>query len=130
MPAPYSEDLRERVIRLYGKGGMAYEEIADLLGIGRATVSRYLRLHRENGSVAPKPATGGVSARLEGEPRTELAALVEAYPDKTIAELNGLWTDRHPDLVVSVRTLSREVRAAGFTRKKRHSGRRRSSGRK
>ena len=130
MPAPLSEDLRERVVRLYKKGTTTYDEVADLLGIGRASVSRYLRLHRESGSVAPKPATGGVPARLGGESGDDVSELVAANPDKTLEELNSLWTKAHPDLAVSVRTLGRAVQAAGFTRKKKHFARPKSNAKK
>ncbi len=118
MPAPYSKDLRERVVRLYRKGTLTYDEVAQLLGVGRASVSRYLRLERESGSVAPKPAKGGAAARLGDASREAVSELVTAHPDKTLEELNSLWTEAHPDLAVRVRTLGRVVRAAGFTRKK------------
>lgn len=124
MPAPLSEDLRVRVVRLYKKGVTTYEDVAELLDIGRASVSRYLRMDRELGSVAPKPATGGVPAVLEGEPRRELVALVEKHPDETLEQLRRRWVAEHPDLVVSVRTFGREVQAAGFTRKKKRFERR------
>lgn len=42
--------LREAVLRARAEG-RTYEDIAALLGIGRATVNRLLRLHRETSSL-------------------------------------------------------------------------------
>ena len=55
--ADLSLDLRRRVVRAYHEGLTAtYEATAELFGIGRATVSRLLRLERETGDVLPKSA--------------------------------------------------------------------------
>src|SRR5262245_41855051 len=49
-----SMDLRERVSAAYAEGNATYEAVAERFRLGRATVSRWLRLHRETGNVAPK----------------------------------------------------------------------------
>ena len=118
MPAPLSEDLRRRVVSLYQLSGATYEHVAETLDIGRATVSRVLRLHRETGSVAPKRATGGPRRRLSEPDRVALKALVHTHPDATLEELAEQWRATHPDKAVSVRTIGRAVKRLGFTRKK------------
>ena len=48
----YSTDLRERVIRAIDQGS-TIPEAAETFEVGTATVSRWLRLRREQGHLAP-----------------------------------------------------------------------------
>lgn len=122
MPAPISEDLRERAVRLHGKGSATYDDIAELLDMGRASVSRFLRLKRESGSVAPKPATGGRRPRLSDEDTKILVEMLGAKPDLTLDALTEQWCERFPHLAVSSSTVGRRLRGAGITLKKSRSG--------
>lgn len=45
--------LRQAIVRAFHQEGLSYEQIARLLGVAQATVSRILRLHRETGDVTP-----------------------------------------------------------------------------
>ena len=65
MPAPLDVDLRERVVTAYTSGEGTYDEIARRFVVSPASVSRYLRRHREQGSLAPKLAIGGQPHRLD-----------------------------------------------------------------
>lgn len=118
LPAPISNDLRERVVLLYALSGVTYQDVADTLGIGRATVSRVLHIHRETGGVDPLPATGGQKPILGAVQLDQLRAMVTARPDATLEELTGQWNAEHPEYQLSSRTLGRGVAALGFTRKK------------
>ncbi len=57
MPGPLSEDLRRRVVEAV-EAGASYEEEAEGLGVGLASISRWMRRKRETGGVAPKPMGG------------------------------------------------------------------------
>lgn len=46
MGAPISTDLRTRVVAAYKAGRGTYREIAELFGVGEASVDRWLRLDR------------------------------------------------------------------------------------
>lgn len=118
VPAPISTDLRERIVSLYRLSGTTYDHIAEDLGIGRATVSRVLRLHRETGSVEPKEATGGRPPLLGPADIDELTRLVDETPDVTLEQLADAWNAAHPDLRISRHTAARSLRKAGYTRKK------------
>ncbi|MCA9646702.1 MAG: transposase [Myxococcales bacterium] len=118
MPAPLSNDIRERVVLYRQKYGGTYEYIAEALGVGRASVSRILRLHRESGGVEPKPATGGYDSRLNEAAVDELIAMLEAEPDLTLERLADRWAEEHPELACSRQTVGRLVRKRGYTRKK------------
>ncbi len=54
MPAPYSKDLRERVVAAYEPGAGDQVEVAQRFNVGEATVRRWWALKRKSGSVAPK----------------------------------------------------------------------------
>src|SRR3982074_1786441 len=50
MAKPYSKDLRRRVVGTI-EGGATIPEAADQCGVSISSVVRFLRLHRETGSV-------------------------------------------------------------------------------
>jgi transposase len=85
MAAPYSMDLRERVLKAWQASGDA-DEIAATFAVSRAWVHRLAQRHRETGSIAPRKRTkfrSGVLAGQEGR----LKAVVNAKPDATLGEL-------------------------------------------
>ncbi len=112
-----SLDLKERVVAAYERCGHTYAEVAELFRVGQATVSRYLRLKRETGSVARRPHGGGQKRLLSDIDLRRLRSLVERHPDWTTFEfldaVNATRT-RH----VSRSTIVRALAALGFTRKK------------
>lgn len=119
MPAPISDDLRQRIVALYGKSGATYDLVAEDLGVGRATVSRVLRLHRETGSVSPKPASGGRPKSLRSDDVQELTGMVDETPDARLTDLAEAWSQAHPARAVSRQTIGRALAEADYTRKKR-----------
>ena len=50
MSKPYSEDLRRRVVGTV-EGGTTIPEAAEQCGVSISSVVRFLKLHRETGSV-------------------------------------------------------------------------------
>src|ERR1019366_8881193 len=85
MAKPYSEDLRKRVVWAI-EGGATIPEAAEQCSVSISSVVRFLRLHRETGSVG--------SAKFGGYKDFALAAhedlvrqLVAEQPDITLAEL-------------------------------------------
>jgi Transposase len=83
--APYSMDLRERVVRVWDASGDA-DEIAATFAVSRAWVHRLVQRRRETGSIAPRKQTKFRSRVLAGQ-EARLAALILARPDATLAEL-------------------------------------------
>jgi transposase len=83
--APYSMDLRERVVRAWDTSGDA-EEVATTFGVSRAWVHRLVQRRRETGSIAPRQQTKFRSRVLAGQ-EERLASLIAARPDATLAEL-------------------------------------------
>ena len=113
-----SLDLRERVVAAYKTGRFSYSSLAELFGIGTASVGRYLRLHRETGSVEPKPHGGGVPFVLTEFDRRRLKSLVERHPDFTTYELRDALNRARPKAPASRSTIRRALASLGYTVKK------------
>ncbi len=64
---PTPDKLRVAIVRAFHEQGLSYSEIIELLGVGHATISRMLRLHRETGGVAPRPRGGGNFSPIRGK---------------------------------------------------------------
>ena len=109
--------LRESIIRAFHERGLSYEEIAALLGVGRATVSRVLRRHRETGTVAARPRGGGNASPIRGKVAERLVALITRKPDLSVAELVG-ELQRRTSIRTSRSSVLRALHRLGYTRKK------------
>src|SRR3712207_6131581 len=110
----YSEDLRERVVRAVALG-TPRKEVAATFAVSVPTIERWLRLQRETGSLAPRPAPGPVAVKTE--------ALVAALPerldehaDATLGEQCSWWRGAS-GVQVSTATMSRALARLGRTRK-------------
>jgi transposase len=112
---PYSQDLRERVLRAVD-AGMPRADIVKTFAVSPATIKRYLKQRRETGHLRPKaiperPAHKG--AALEAG----LLAQVEAHPDAWLEDHCQQWEAEH-GVQVSTATMSRALRRIGWPRKK------------
>jgi transposase len=112
---PYSQDLRERVVKAIDEG-RSQSEVAQLFGVSTATIKRYLRLRRETGSLAPKPIPG-YPPRKVGSLQEGLLPQLEAHPDATLEEYCKLW-EAETGVKVSISTMSDAIRRLRWTRKK------------
>ena len=113
----YSVDLRERVVRAFDVGGKTDHEVAELFGIGEATVHRWKRRHRETGLLEPLPHRSGNPPRITLEQWDLVRQIVKAEPDLTVEEAaQEFW--RRSGTQVSASAMSRTLRKLGLTRKK------------
>jgi transposase len=97
-----------------------YNVTAEHFSVGRATVNRILRVHRETGDVmpAPKPKKPRNKVDLDW-----LRAHAEAHPDARLKDRAAAFkTER--GISVSIASVHYAMRAIGFTHKKRPSTRR------
>jgi transposase len=117
MAAPYSVDLRRRVVDAYERGEGTLQEVAELFELGRATVDRWVSRFRRTGSYLPAPPGGGWKSPIDEDGLELLEELVAEKPDRTIAELTTLYVDR-AETSVSTAAVSRALLRAGLTRKK------------
>jgi transposase len=128
MSTAASLDLRRRVVEAYLAGDGTYEEIAEQFGVGEASVSRWLRIHRQTGDVAPRPHAGGVRPLIADDELDLLVELVRAMPDATAEELAAEWAARY-GAELSRSSMQRALVRAGFTWKKNDSVRARANAR-
>lgn len=86
MPRPYSKDLRIRVVNRAKKNEECHQQIADNFGVGIATVRRWIKLHKDTGSVAhavPKVT------RPRKVNYKKAKQFIEDNPDKTLKEIGA-----------------------------------------
>jgi len=122
MPKPISVDVRERVVAAHREGKGSYAKLSDLFNVGEASVSRWLRLEREAGTLEPKPLPGR-APKLDAQGQAILRELVEVDSDATLAELSARLEQRvGVRLVVSA--VHKTLAKMGITRKKKTSTRR------
>jgi transposase len=86
MPRPYSVDLRERVVAAYKRGGRTLEEVAAEFRVCDKTLSHWLNLEVETGSLEPRPRGGGHFSPIQGEILETLQHQVHMRPDATVQE--------------------------------------------
>ena len=97
--------------------GHTYEEIALLLGIGRASVSRLLRRERETGKLERAARSGGWESPIHGRVAELLCRIVGEMNDATLDELTKTLIERS-GVKTSRAGVVRAMARLGFTRKK------------
>ncbi len=111
----YSTDLRQRIVAAVA-AGEAKAAVARRFCVERSTVRRYIQQWERTGSLAAKPIPGDTPA-IPPARYPALLALVRAMPDATLAQHCDRW-EREQGMTVSISTMSRAQRRAGWTRKK------------
>lgn len=110
--APYSMDLRERVVRAWDASGDA-DEVAARFSVSRAWVHRLVQRRRETGSIAPRKQTKFRHRALSADDEVRLVFLITVQPDATLAELQQALPTR-----AALSTLWRTIDRLGLTVKK------------
>lgn len=118
MPGPLSVELRKRVVDAYLAGEGTYDELAVRFSIGRATVSRLLRLYRETSSVEHRPMGGARRAPLvDDSDKALIKDLIDNNPECTLVELSRELEESRK-MKVAPQRMSEIVRGMGYTRKR------------
>ncbi len=130
MARPLSADLRMRVVDAYlGDKKLSIERAAKLFGVGSASLKRWLKKYREEGSVEAKPMGGDRRTMIDDDGLVWLRELAPKHPDAIIEDFVKLFEER-TGIRVSADTMGRALHRAGLSRKKKlpieeagHSGR-------
>jgi transposase len=115
MPAPYSQDLRERVIGFMALGGSA-RAAAVRFDISVSSALRWAQRWRAEGHARPRAMGGDRRSRLS-EHRARVLQLVAQQPDLTLQEIRSAlaaW-----GVIVGLSTVHRFLGAQNLTLKKR-----------
>ena len=83
MGAPYSQDLRDRVLAAYDRG-MKTKRIAEVFAVSPAWARRVKQRRREFGERSPRKSGGPRPRKID---REKLGQLVREQPDATLKEL-------------------------------------------
>jgi transposase len=113
---PVDKRVRDAIIRARALG-RSYEDIAEMVGVGRATVNRILRLHRETGAIEPREPGGGNVSPIQGRVAELLCAIVLETNDATLDEITDLLVARG-GIQTSRSAVARAMLRLGFSRKK------------
>ena len=116
MPAPYSQDLRERVIGFMVLGGSA-RAAAVRFDVRVSSALRWTQRWRAEGHARPRPMGGDRRSRLD-EHRAKVLQLVARQPDLTLEEIRNALA-ASCGITVGLSTVHRFLAAQNLTRKKR-----------
>lgn len=118
MPAPYSADLRDRLLTWYAAGLGTVEQAAQHFMVGPATASRWVARFRKSGERGPRSMGGVRMAPLLGPTELEtVRRMVEEVPSLTVDEIIDRLADAGGPRV-SPTTMKRALKKLGLTRKK------------
>ena len=115
MATPYSQDLRDRVLRAYDQG-MKTKQIADTFGVSASWARRVKQRRREGGEISPRKMGSPGFTIVD---RDQLAKLVRERPDATLAELRD-----ELGVPCALSTLCMALKKMGLSFKKKRSTRR------
>lgn len=97
-----SMDLRERIVSAYQSQEGSYAVLAVRFAVSRAVVGKFVRQHREQGTLAPQVHLRGRKAAIRGQLLEQLRKHLAEHPDATLHEriealglscaVNTMWT--------------------------------------
>lgn len=120
MAAPYSLDLRCKVVHACQSSGQSQQAVADLFGVSLSFVEGMMRRVRHNADLAPRKWRPGPRSKVDLPAKQRLQRWLQEQPDLTLQELaQKLQAEGGP--AVSAPTLCRALQSLGLRRKKRHS---------
>lgn len=117
MPAPYSTDLRQRVIDAYKAKEGSQRKLAERFKVSLSFVQRLIRRHKNGGQLTPRAHGGGTCSKIRLEDLPKVQQLVDAQPDVLLSELCERLAAQS-GIIVSVTTMHRAVQRLKLTTKK------------
>jgi transposase len=88
MPAPYSVDLRKKIIESYKTDNITQADLAQRFKISESSVKRYLVLDRKKSDLTPKTEGKGRPRSIDESGDALLKEIIEANPTITLADLS------------------------------------------
>ena len=114
---PYSIDFREKIVNAYEHGDTSIRKLATRFDVSKGLVQKLLKQKQMVGQIAPRKQGGSMKSTLHAS-QTQLAEMVEKYPDITLAEYCEYWEETHQQRV-STSMMCRALQKQNLTRKKR-----------
>jgi transposase len=113
----YSKDLRVSAVNYFLNHNLQYRDVADIFGLGVATLHRWVSAYNNTGRVNCKTSTGRPRI-LRRESDSAFQEVVLKNADSTLEKLSEIW-EVQQDQKLSIFCISRAIRRLGLTRKKR-----------
>ena len=120
MAAPYSLDLRRKVIQACESQDQSQRAVAEFFGVSLSFVEGLLRRMRRSGELVPPRRRPGPRVKIDLMACEQIQAWLQERPDLTLAELAERLQARGA-AAVSTPTLCRVLQRLGLRRKKRRS---------
>jgi transposase len=117
MPAPYSNDFRQKVIDAHTEQEGGYRTLARRFRVSRDFVRELVQHHTATGNVSPNPRQHGPRPKLDRQHRPALVALLEQHNDATLEQLVEL-IEGALQVQLGKSSLDRALKRLGITRKK------------
>ncbi|QBQ54319.1 helix-turn-helix domain-containing protein [Nitrosococcus wardiae] len=120
MPAPYSNDLRQKLITCYEQGELSQEAVAKRFLVSVRTFKRWWKRYQERERIAPEPMGGWVEPKVDEAGGAQIRAWLKARPELTLVQLCERY-ERHFGVSMSRSAMDRALKRLNLTRKKRRS---------
>jgi transposase len=102
MPAPYSVDLRKKIIESYEADNISQADLAQRFKISESSVKRYLALDRSESDLTPKTEGKGRPRSIDESGDALLKEIIEANPTITLADLSKAFYGASQDTCVEL----------------------------
>jgi transposase len=112
----YSIDFREKIVQAYEQGNTSIRQVASRFDVSKAFVQKLLKQKKIKGHLEPAKQGGSIKSEL-AQYKTQLALMVEKYPDATLNEYCEYWGETYNQWV-STSTMCRALQRQQLTRKK------------
>jgi transposase len=113
----YSIDFRSKIVEAYEQRDTSIRKVAQRFDVSKSFVQKLLSMKKTKGNLEPKQQGGTMKSELNGY-STQLADMVEKYPDATLAEYCEYWGQMYGQWV-STSTMCRQLKKQQLTLKKR-----------
>ena len=118
MPAPYSLDLRQKVIEAYVNKEGSIRKLAERFKISKNAVSGFIARFRSTGKVHPKHReVPGNPSKVDEQRAQYLTEVLQREPDLTLNELCQQF-EAHFGQSISISAMDRGLKKHKITRKK------------
>lgn len=113
----YSIDFRDKIVKAYEQGNTSIRKVASRFDVSKSFVQKLLEMKKTKGHLKPLKQGGSMKSELNGY-ESQLAIMVEKYPDATLSEYCEYWGQTHNHWV-STSTMCRALQRQQLTLKKR-----------
>ena len=117
MPAPYSNDLRQKVIETYKTKEDSIPNLAKRFKVSKDFIRDLIKRYEKTGDILPKPHNGGRNREIYGLREKYVRNLIKAEPDLLLEELQNRYYHAW-GVFLSISAFSKRLQKLGLTRKK------------